>query len=114
MAASDIERLIRAHIPDAEVTTKDLAGDADHYQATVIAESFSQKVTGPAAPDRLSGTQARDGREAARLGAATRSAGALRPPDPNGCAVLPVGSFLESYSPISPFGGVKVGEARTI
>ena len=40
MAASDIERLIRARIPDAEVTIRDLAGDGDHYAATVIAESF--------------------------------------------------------------------------
>jgi len=31
MAASDIERLIRARIPDAEVTIRDLAGDGDHY-----------------------------------------------------------------------------------
>ena len=38
MAASDIERLIRARIPDAEITIKDLAGDGDHYQATIIAD----------------------------------------------------------------------------
>ena len=43
MAANDIERLIRAHIPDAEVTIRDLAGDGDHYAATVIAESFRGK-----------------------------------------------------------------------
>jgi stress-induced morphogen len=43
MAASDIERLIRARIPDAEVTIQDLAGDGDHYKATVIAESFRGK-----------------------------------------------------------------------
>ena len=43
MAASDIERLIRARIPDAEITIKDLAGDGDHYQATVIAELFRGK-----------------------------------------------------------------------
>ena len=43
MAASDIERLIRARIPDAEVTIRDLAGDGDHYAATVIAESFRGK-----------------------------------------------------------------------
>jgi stress-induced morphogen len=43
MAASDIERLIRAQIPDAEVTIRDLAGDGDHYAATVIAESFRGK-----------------------------------------------------------------------
>jgi stress-induced morphogen len=43
MVASEIERLIRAHIPDAEVTIRDLAGDGDHYAATVIAESFRGK-----------------------------------------------------------------------
>ena len=43
MAASDIERLIRASIPDASVTIRDLAGDGDHYAATVIAESFRGK-----------------------------------------------------------------------
>ena len=43
MDANDIERLIRARIPDAEVTIRDLAGDGDHYAATVIAESFRGK-----------------------------------------------------------------------
>ena len=43
MVASDIERLIRASIPDAEVTIRDLAGDGDHYAATVISASFKGK-----------------------------------------------------------------------
>jgi stress-induced morphogen len=43
MDAGDIERLIRARIPDAKVTIQDLAGDGDHYKATVIAESFPGK-----------------------------------------------------------------------
>jgi stress-induced morphogen len=43
MNASDIERLIKTGIPDAEVTIRDLAGDGDHYAATVIAESFRGK-----------------------------------------------------------------------
>ncbi len=43
MRAEDIERLIRAHIPDAQVTIRDLAGDGDHYSATVVAESFRGK-----------------------------------------------------------------------
>jgi stress-induced morphogen len=38
MAANDIERLIKAGIPDAEVTIRDLAGDGDHYAATVVSE----------------------------------------------------------------------------
>jgi stress-induced morphogen len=40
MAASEIEQLIRASIPDAEVTIRDLAGDGDHYAARVVARSF--------------------------------------------------------------------------
>ena len=43
MNASDIERLIKAGIPDAQVTIRDLAGDGDHYSATVISASFKGK-----------------------------------------------------------------------
>jgi stress-induced morphogen len=43
MDANEIERLIRDAIPDAQVTIRDLAGDGDHYAATVIAESFRGK-----------------------------------------------------------------------
>jgi stress-induced morphogen len=43
MDAGEIERLIKAGIPDAEVVIRDLAGDGDHYAATVIAESFRGK-----------------------------------------------------------------------
>ena len=40
MEAVDIERLIRAAFPTATVEIKDLAGDGNHYAATVIAEEF--------------------------------------------------------------------------
>jgi len=43
MDANEIERLIKSRIPDAEVTIRDLAGDGDHYAATVIAASFRGK-----------------------------------------------------------------------
>ncbi|MFZ1095361.1 MAG: BolA family transcriptional regulator [Xanthobacteraceae bacterium] len=43
MQASDIERLIKGRIPDAEVTIRDLAGDGDHYAATVLSETFRGK-----------------------------------------------------------------------
>ncbi len=43
MQAGDIAQLIKARIPDANVTIQDLAGDGDHYKATVIAESFRGK-----------------------------------------------------------------------
>ena len=40
MAAGEIETLIREGIPDARVEIVDLAGDGDHYEARVVAESF--------------------------------------------------------------------------
>ena len=40
MAASEIEQLIKASIPDAEVTIRDLAGDDDHYAARVVSGTF--------------------------------------------------------------------------
>ena len=40
MAADEIERLIKASIPDAEVTIRDLAGDGDHYAARVVSPIF--------------------------------------------------------------------------
>ena len=43
MAANEIERRIKAAIPDAQIEIRDLAGDGDHYAATVIAESFRGK-----------------------------------------------------------------------
>lgn len=43
MDAGEIERLIKAKIPDARVTIRDLAGDGDHYAATVISEAFRGK-----------------------------------------------------------------------
>ena len=43
MDARDIETMIKAAIPDAEVTIRDLAGDGDHYAAEVVAESFRGK-----------------------------------------------------------------------
>ena len=42
MQANDIERLIKARIPDADVTIRDLAGDGDHYSATVLSEAFPE------------------------------------------------------------------------
>ena len=40
MSAQEIETMIRAAIPDAEVVIDDLAGDGDHYAARVVSESF--------------------------------------------------------------------------
>ena len=41
--ATEIERLIKASFPDAQVEIRDLAGDGNHYAATVIDESFRGK-----------------------------------------------------------------------
>jgi len=41
MPASEIERLIKASIPDADVSIRDLAGDGDHYAARVVSSSFA-------------------------------------------------------------------------
>lgn len=43
MHAADIERLIKAKLPDAQVDIQDLAGDGDHYQAVVVSSAFKGK-----------------------------------------------------------------------
>lgn len=44
MDAREIERRIKAALPDAKVEVRDLAGDGDHYAATVISEAFRGKT----------------------------------------------------------------------
>ena len=41
MAATDIEALIVAALPDAVVEIRDLRGDGDHYAARVISGAFA-------------------------------------------------------------------------
>ena len=43
MQAADIERLIKEALPDAQVEIRDLAGDGDHYAATVTSAAFAGK-----------------------------------------------------------------------
>ena len=43
MAAADIERMIREALPDARVDVRDLAGDGEHYAATVVSAAFKGK-----------------------------------------------------------------------
>lgn len=43
MEASEIERMIKEALPDAEVQITDLAGDGDHYSAKVISSAFEGK-----------------------------------------------------------------------
>lgn len=40
MQAHEIEQLIRAGFPDAQITITDLAGDGNHWAAEVIDASF--------------------------------------------------------------------------
>lgn len=44
MSIAEIEKLIRAAFPDADVTIKDLAGDGDHYAAMVVSSAFKGKT----------------------------------------------------------------------
>ena len=44
MAADDIALLIKARFPDAEIRIDDLAGDGDHYAATIVSEAFRGKT----------------------------------------------------------------------
>ena len=43
MNAREIESMIKAALPDAKVVIRDLAGDGDHYAATVISAAFKGK-----------------------------------------------------------------------
>ncbi len=43
MDASEIEKLIKASIPDADVVIEDLRGDGDHYAARVTSKAFAGK-----------------------------------------------------------------------
>ena len=43
MEQSEIERLIKASLPDAEVEITDLAGDNNHFSAHVTSSTFNGK-----------------------------------------------------------------------
>jgi stress-induced morphogen len=44
MDASEIERLIKAKLPDADISIRDLAGDGDHYAAHIVSKAFVGKT----------------------------------------------------------------------
>jgi len=44
MPAAEIEKLIKDAFPDAEVTMTDLAGDDNHWAATVASAAFKGKT----------------------------------------------------------------------
>ena len=43
MPAAEIEAIIRAALPDAQITLTDLAGDNDHWSAHVVSAAFAGK-----------------------------------------------------------------------
>ena len=44
MDARDIESMIKTALPDAKVEIRDLAGDGDHYAATIVSQAFKGKT----------------------------------------------------------------------
>ena len=44
MNLKEIENLIKESFPDASINIQDLAGDGNHYSATVISSQFVGKV----------------------------------------------------------------------
>jgi stress-induced morphogen len=44
MDATEIERLIKQALPDATIEIRDLAGDGDHYAASVVSAAFKGKT----------------------------------------------------------------------
>lgn len=44
MDENEIMQLIKKKLPDADVSIRDLAGDGDHYAATVVSEAFRGKT----------------------------------------------------------------------
>ena len=43
MSAAEIEKRIKAAIPDARIELRDLAGDDNHWAATITSEQFRGK-----------------------------------------------------------------------
>ncbi len=43
LKVEEIESLIKASIPDAEITIQDLVGDENHYSATIKSKIFAGK-----------------------------------------------------------------------
>ena len=44
MDLKEIEAMIKESLPDAVVEIQDLAGDGNHYSATVTSSKFSRKL----------------------------------------------------------------------
>ncbi|MGF1515436.1 MAG: BolA family protein [Elainellaceae cyanobacterium] len=44
IAPEQVETMIKAGLPDAEVQVQDLTGGGDHYQVTVVSSAFAGKT----------------------------------------------------------------------
>jgi stress-induced morphogen len=40
----DVARLVRSHIPDAQVEVRDLTGGGDHFEIAVVSGAFAGKT----------------------------------------------------------------------
>ena len=43
MSPQQVEEMIKAQLPDAQVQVQDLTGGGDHYQVTVVSSQFVDK-----------------------------------------------------------------------
>ncbi len=43
MESTEIERMIKEALPDAEIAIEDLRGDGDHYSARIVSSAFVGK-----------------------------------------------------------------------
>ena len=43
VSTQEVEAMIKAQMPDAEVQVQDLTGGGDHYQVTVVSSQFANK-----------------------------------------------------------------------
>jgi len=43
ISPQQVETMIKAQMPDAQVQVKDLTGGGDHYQVTVVSSQFADK-----------------------------------------------------------------------
>jgi acid stress-induced BolA-like protein IbaG/YrbA len=43
MSPQQVEEMIKAQLPDAQVQVQDLTGGGDHYQVTVVSSQFADK-----------------------------------------------------------------------
>ncbi|MBD2774949.1 BolA family protein [Iningainema tapete] len=43
ISPQQVEEMIKAKLPDAQIQVQDLTGGGDHYQVTVVSSQFSDK-----------------------------------------------------------------------